>query len=141
LQSFDAPQYHNADTFMFIVKLVYTGTVPIEFPVVTDRSFFVRDAPDVRKATISLQPQGPDVTAGSIVPLPTAYGSQSVTGSLITVQPGDSIIVRTKGLWNIASLKVVRNVSVKAELGLFGYADEYTKQLSSNTLTVAVGPR
>ena len=141
LQSFDAPQYYNADTFKYLVKLVYTGSGPMKFPVFTDRSFFVRDSRDVRKATVGLRIQNTDLDPDCVVMLPTAYGSDAVTGSVITVQPGDSIIVRTMGLWNIPNLKTPRNVALKAEVGLYGYSGEYAKQPSGNTLSVALEPR
>jgi len=76
------------------------------------------------------------------------YGAGAVPGSLITVQPGEQVSIRSQGgLW-LQSLPAgtpadwaARTVNVTAEFQMYDFQKQYVPQTSPNNIAVEIRQR
>lgn len=98
--NFDRPDYEMGDDFIVEVHLTYAGSQPITFPQSSQTHFFRRSMPGFRTATLSVAFHDP-VLGRQVQVAERLYGATEVFGSLITLAPNDTVVVRTKAYWRL----------------------------------------
>lgn len=139
----DNSAYHNGDLFTYEVLLHYTGTEPMAFPTSADPSFFDKSMTTLRLARVEIhfsdQVLGDQLGAGQ-----TAYGADDVMGSLIVLQPGDTVRMRLRGAWSVNKQPSLwnspRTVYPAATLSLHNDSTIFQPVTSQNSWPLQLNP-
>lgn len=96
----DRGSYSMSDDFSFEVTLRYVGTETILFPMSVETHLFRKSMPSLHTAALAVLFTHP-VLGRQIQIAERLYGSDSVSGSLISLSPNESIRIQGKGTWGL----------------------------------------
>jgi hypothetical protein len=148
LVELDRTGYAIGDSVLYDVTLKHVGTKPFLFPWSRRTSEFSRVAPVTRRAAVLLTIKDEMLGSQLIGSDNVSFGAESVDGSLLVLQPGDTVTVRAQGRWYLqAGMPApppdgwVRNVAVKAQLQIEGLNDYIPIVQSSNEIEIQLQQR
>jgi hypothetical protein len=145
LVALDAPNYiiPTTEPFAFEVALKNIGAQPTDVPTSVDNSQIRGNESGAR--WIGIAPVSDNTSSDSPGILgEVLYGSPSVPGSLVTINPGGSVTIRARGFWlkGLALGVAVRTLSLRAVLQMtIAGQDTYETAYSDNSLNVHVRRR
>lgn len=94
--------YEVGDEFTYEVVVKNISGRSINLPTSPDAGRFRRGMPGARLAALSLN-FSDAVLGKQTVGLNFLYGSEAVSGSLVTMQPGETMLIRATGHWYLIS--------------------------------------
>lgn len=118
--SFDAEGYAFGAPMIYEVRLTNVGSQSVQFPWSIDGSQFDRREPGaclvgIWIAGVAQAAQGKVERLSGLY----LYGAPAVTGSLESIAPGDTVLIRVKSDW-MASIEGIVNVSVAIDPDIAG---------------------
>ena len=147
LVSLDAGAYVVGGRFIYEVVIENRGDQPVDLPRSREEALFRQDMTGARLASLHLAVDDP-VLGRQLLGYTLLYGADAVPDSVITVQPGEQVSIRSQGdLW-LQSLPastptdwVARTVNVTAELQMYDFKKEYVPQTSPESIAVEIRQR
>lgn len=148
LVDLDRSGYAIGDGFIFELVLKHVGTKPFPFPWSRDPKIVNPNVPGARQAAFLLNFKdsviGPQLLATENI----TYGADSVPGSLVVLQPGDTVRVRGEGQWYLtrATSKPppdgwIRDLTLSAQLQISGLKGFQPLLDSTNQLQIQLRQR
>lgn len=140
LVAFDAATYRFGDSFVYDLLLENIGAVPFDFPQSLQQSSFRRGMAAARAAKLTLyfvDTAGSHIFIGS----PDVFGASDVPGSLLRLEPGQSVVVRLRAQWGanyFPSNWTSGNVTARAKVMVYHVNQDYAPVVSVNTQTVQI---
>jgi hypothetical protein len=137
----DRGSYQIGDSFVFEVILLNTGKRPVDFPVLADAGRIDRDMPGASAASITLRFED-DELGSQQVGYHVLYGADPVHGSLVKVNPGERVRIRTPATWFLGNStkqqmpkRWQRDLELRARLQ-FTQGKQYLEVVSTTTTAV-----
>jgi len=94
----DRAEYRLGDPFFFEVVIENVSSSPLEFPTLLDGSMIDRDMAGAAVASVVLTFDDKLLGRQTVSPQ-FLYGSRDVPGSLVAVEPHESLRIRVQGRW------------------------------------------
>lgn len=144
LTSLDRTGYRAGDDLLFELLIRNIGQRPFSFPASLDGRRFRRGMPGATVGTVALAFRD-DQLSSQLVGLQILYGADVVPGSLISVQPGETLSIRAGGKWLLhgsVPAGLVRDIKLRAQLDIYRANQIYHPLvISANTLQVRLESR
>lgn len=100
--TFDRSDYNLGDEFTFEVTLRYVGSGDFKFPISGKKHLFRQNMPGLRQATTSIEFEDAQLKH-QVVYIRPLYGSDEVSGSLLTLTANQTIRIRAEGRWRLSA--------------------------------------
>lgn len=146
--SLDRSGYVIGDDVVYEMLLKHTGSVPFHLPWARDPET-VRGAARIETAVFMLYFKDEAFGRQIVGAENTLFGSRSIPASMLELKPGDTLRVRAASRWYLMSGNFpkppgdgwLRDLSVRAQLGIAGVNDLDALLDSGNAVLVQLGQR